>query len=327
MSKITLFPILLICCLALFFPKNIAAQDFTDPVVYNDYIVDIQGKVLQQNVNYVMESVHNENYQQVEKSRLTLIESIKDALGKVQAMPAFDDETKFRDEAAAIFSLYLGAFQLEFKEANSLKAVRQESYEAMENYYSAQDKAERKLQAASERLRIAQNEFSTENNLIIMEGKGAASTQDVIKTINEVNTYSRAVFLAYFKVSKDDAATLDAMKEKQAKKMESYRKKLLISVDESLIKLKGLGAFKGDDAFRQSAMELLSFHKQIAQDGYTDIVKFISKEKEDLTQADVDRYNAVIELLNTRQNVLLGKFNEANAQFFKKHIPGGGIRM
>ena len=38
-------------------------QKFDNPASYNDFIVKEQSKILQFNINYVMESVHNDNYE------------------------------------------------------------------------------------------------------------------------------------------------------------------------------------------------------------------------------------------------------------------------
>ena len=278
------------------------------------------------NVNYVMESVHNENFDQVERSRLRLIGMIEHAYGKVKAMPAFKDNSVFRDEAAGVFSIYLDAFNIEFKEANLLKEKRQESYEAMESFYNAQDKAEKKLEIASDKLMVAQQQFAKDHEMEIMMAKGHSGTQNMIQVINKVNGYTRVIFLAYFKVSKDDAAVLDAMEVKNPEKMETFRKKRLISADEGLAKLNALGKFEEDDEFRQSAIALLEFHKKMGNEAYPELVKFISKKQEDLTQEDVDIYNGVIEILNSQPPLLLTKFNQLNMEFYKKHIPGGGSK-
>jgi len=258
---------------------------------------------------------------------LRLIGMIENALKTVNTMPAFEDNSVFRDEAAGVFSIYLDAFNIEFKEANLLKEQRQESYEAMENFYEAQDKAERKLEIASDKLMTAQQQFATDHNMEIMMGKGNSSTQNMIKIINKVNGYTRVIFLAYFKVSKDDAAVMNALDEKNPGKMEAFRKKMLISIDEGLIKLNALGAFEDDDEFLQSAIALLEFHKKMGQDAYPELIKFINKKEEDLSQEDVNIYNGVIEILNSQPPLLLTKFNQLNMDFYKKHIPGGGSRM
>lgn len=321
-----LFTILFLA-LFTFFPKLISAQDFSNPAAYNDYIVDMQSKVLQMNVNYVMESVHNDNFEQVEASRLRLIKMITQAKGVVNAMPPFEENSVFRDEAESVFSLYLDAFNIEFKEANLLKEKRQESYKAMEDFYQAQDKAEKKLEVASDKLIAAQRKFAEDHDMEILMSKGNSSTQNMIQTINKVNGYTRVVFLTYFKVSKDDAAVLDAMEEGNAGKMESFRKKMLISIDEGLTKLKALGAYEENDEFRQSAVDLLEFHKKMGNESYPELIKFINKKEEELTQADVDMYNGVIQLLNSQPPLLLTKFNQLNMDFYKKHIPGGGSKM
>ena len=200
-----------------------------------------------------------------------------------------------------------------------------ESYQAMEEYYEAQEKAEKKLELAADRLNQAQKKFAADNKMMIVESENK-SQQNVIKTINEVNNYSRAVFLTYFRISKLDAEVLDAMSQKDPNKMDESRKKLLIAVDEGLEKLDALGSFKKDDNFRLSAIDLLKFHKELGKEGYRDLIKFLKKESSELTQEDVNMYNSVIEVLNTTPAVLITKFNEMNGEFLKKHIPGGGIR-
>jgi len=66
------------------------------------------------------------------------------------------------------------------------------------------------------------------------------------------------------------------------------------STTESLQQLRGTPPFKGDKAFCDITIKLVGYYQAMAQKEYADLVRITEKEK-NLTQADVNQYNQIIE--------------------------------
>ena len=86
-------------------------------------------------------------------------------------------------------------------------------------------------------------------------------------------------------------------------------------------KLDKMSGFKGDKSLLNSTKEIVNLYKDLAENGFVDIVKVIKTNQEDLTQDDVSAYNVAIEKLNTQSPKLNNDFNQAQMELLKKHIP------
>lgn len=309
----TIFPTFWLCLVFL----STQAQNFSNPVEYNNFIVEEQSKVVARNLQYMSFSVHSNDYQAIEQRRLAVTQQLKKSIRRVSAMPSYEGDNKLKEGMLNALELYLEAFTIEFNEANLLKAKSEESYEAMEDYFEAQDKAEKKLKRAAEKVDKAQIAFAEKNDMQIRR-EGNAS--DGLSVVSEVNEYSRKVFLAYFKTSKSNAGFYDAMGEQKAALMEKKRQELMKSTSESFLQLRGIGPFKGDKAYRDITVKLVGYFQAMAKKEYAELVRITEKDK-NLTQADVDKYNQIIDKMNNKSAELVNQFNIEQNRLLQKHIP------
>ena len=65
------------------------AQDFTDPVSYNNYILNEQSRIIGKSLEYTARAVHTDDFEIVEKERLELISEIEKSILTVRRMPPF----------------------------------------------------------------------------------------------------------------------------------------------------------------------------------------------------------------------------------------------
>ncbi len=296
------------------------AQEFSDPVQYFDYLNNEHAAIVNKNLEYVQYSVHSDDYNEVEQKRLELIKQLAQAIVKVAALPAYEDDAGMRNEMEEVLKLYLESYEIEFSEINDLKRESKESFEAMERYLEAQDAAEKKIADAAERFQDAQRAFAKKHYITLLEGE--KNTE--IEQINQVNAYYRAVFLKYFKVSKQHSEVSEAMQAREAEQMDKARLKLQQITQSELKILRLMPDFNGDTAYRDGAIAILEFYQDLAQNGYKKVVDVLKKEQ--LTQEDVDVYNEVIENYNTNATRLINEYNQALDQLLKNNVPKPSIR-
>lgn len=307
-------PVLILSFLSL--TVSIWAQGYSSPAAYGTALFNEHALVSNKNMDYLQYSVHSDDYALVEQKRMALIQQIQQSLVTVRAMPAYEGDTKLRDEIAAVFEAYLASFKVEFQQVNMLRRTSTESYIAMENYLKANSEAEKKLDAASARASAAQMAFARKHKLQVEEGEENSGAN----TLSQLNDYYRAVFLRVFKLSKKDAEFSDALKEQNFGKMDRFRKELDVICDDNLYFFSKLPDFNGDTAYRDAALALTTFYKDLAVNGYktmTDVIRKGDKR----TNEDVDAFNAVISRLNGELSPLHDAVNESGDQLFKKNVP------
>ncbi len=313
MKSLTLF-FLSIC-----FMGSLAAQEFSTPVQYFDYLNNEHNQLVAKNLEYVQYSVHSEDVQEVESKRVEVINQLGKAILKVGTLPPYKEDDTMRKELLTVLKMYLESFEIEFTEITMLKSESSDSYEAMQKYLDAQDAAEKKLANAADQYQKAQREFAQRHNIRLLQ----AEENSEINQINQVNAYYRVVFMKYFRISKLNAAFTDAMNEKDVDNMQKARLQLLAAAKEEINKLRLFPDFNGDTQFRDAGINYLEFHKDLAEGDFNKMITIMKKE--DVGQEDVNTYNEIINRINSKTNELSNAYNNALNNLLRNNVPKPAI--
>lgn len=305
--------------LSFFFFGALAGQEFSDPVQYFDFLNHQHNQLASKNLEYVQYSVHSDDVQEVEAKRVEVINELGKAILKVGTLPPYEKDDGMRAELLTVLKVYLESFEIEFTEINMLKSKSSDSFESMQEYLNAQDAAEKNLARAADQYQKSQREFAERHNIKLLE----AEENSEINQINKVNAYYRVIFMKYFRISKLNAAFTDAMNEKDSENMEKSRLKLLQASREELKKLQLFPDFNGDTQFRDAGIALVTFYKDLAEAEYKKMVNIMGKAE--LTQADVDTYNSVINLINSQTGTLTNTYNNALNTLLRNNVPKPAI--
>lgn len=296
------------------------AQTFDQPVEYNNFIVEEMNGVVGKNLEYISQSVHSENFEQIEIKRKNVLKQIETAFTNISTAKPYEKGESLQAECVEVLNLYKGVFGTEMEEVNLLKESSQASFEAMETYFKAQDKAEKNLARATDRFYKAQKSFLKSHD-IQMEAMENAEQNNVLQEISDVNEYVRNLYLIYFQMSKYSTIFLEAAGNEDKAGIDGKRKRLVAAANRASEKLNKMSGFKDDETFLKSTKAMVNLYKDLGENGFADIVKAVKTKQEDLTQADVDAYNKAIEKLNTAAPKLNNDFNQAQMELLKKHIP------
>lgn len=300
---------------------GMSAQNFEDAKDYNDYIVSMQTAISDKNIEYATNSVHNNNVAEVDAKRLEVIALTVSSIEKVKALPAFKGDAKLRDEAANVFDLYLQTYNIDYSEVLTLKKDRESSYEAMEAYFAAEEKAAKKLEDAGDKFAKAQQSFAERNGMRLAAGKGSDDRAMLLDAIAETNAYQKKMFLIQFKILKLNAAFFDAVDAKKEKAAEKVRKEIIEACEKAFVDLKAIGGYKADREYYNKTKEYVHAVKGLANRDLVAIVDVVKTGESNLTEKQVNAYNEAIKAYNEVSVNMGNELNVVASDFLKRNTP------
>lgn len=322
------------------------AQELTAGA-YLDYIGNQYTEVSKDMMSYTSAASHGKGAKKVEKKRQELLITIKEAERTVRKMRPFQGDHQLRDTVASYFKLSHLVLLEDYGKIVDMEEIAERSYDAMEAYMMAKEKANEKLDFSYERVREQHDLFAKKNNIRIIENDSKLSQK--LETSGKVYAYYNKIYLVFFKSYKDEAYLLEALTKGDVNAMEQTKNSLANSSAEGVKKLTSIGFFNSDGSLKNVCQQFLSFYQQEATSKATDQVDFFlkkenyekikkafdGKRQNDRTKADVDQYNTAVNEYNTsvnkfnsinndlnkRRNELINLWNKTSDNFLSKYVP------
>lgn len=344
--KETILPLILLGLL-LFSYKPVSSQNSENAGIYMNKIGEQYKEITKDFLSYTSAVAHGKSARKVESRRVQMMQTLKDGIKKVSAMPPFEGDKSLKDSAVSYLRISLHILNDDYGKIVNLEEVAEQSYDAMEAYFLAQDLADEKRKQAGERLNAMEKEFAKKHNVNLTDSKDELSVKAAKAA--RVNDYYRKVYLIFFKSYKQEGYMLAAMENKDVNAIEQNRSTLLSYTEEGLKKLDTLKAFDGDKNLITACRQALEFYKMESKDkiaGLTDFYMkeesfnkikkaFDSKKEGQRTKEDVEQYNKAVKELNdasnaynaTNQALFNGRktaienWNNQSSGFLDKHTP------
>jgi hypothetical protein len=336
--------------LCLFVTTASPGQTPSTPVEYMDYLSSREQELSKKYLSYMSEVAHGNRARKMEKRRQDLIIQIRQSLSDANKLKPFKGDVTLRDAFRHYWDILLKVFTEDYSKIVNMEEIAEQSYDNMEAYLLAQEKAGAVLDDASGKLSPAYKTFAENNNVRLIDG-GDSKMQQKLRQVSLVNDYYHKLFLIFFKSFKQDAYVWDAFNKKDINGLEQNKNSLLKVSGEGLVKLDTIKPFNGDNSLVVACRNVLAFHKAeadkhlpglidylIRNEDFTKIQKaFDSKPEGKRTQADVDVYNKAVADFNASVNSSNKIVNESNAgrqrvmdswensrkNFMDRHIPKG----
>lgn len=319
--KRILNPTALIALLAMLISFRVAGQDFTDPVQYIDYIGKANESLTQKYLVYLSFMSHGKNARKVEKRRTELLNAISDTRFSIQGMPPFKGDRSFRDTTVIYLKMLNSVFNEDYGKIVDMEEIAEQSYDLMEAYMLAKEKANDKLEEASQRQHEAQKKFAAAHNINLIETENEMGTK--MKTADVVMKHYNEVYLIFFKSDKQEAYMMDAVNNKNINGVEQNLNSLQTYSEEGLAKLKELKAYNNDESLIVACRNLMNFYLNeikrtnsitdffLKEENFTKLKKKFDASKK--TQKDVDEFNKAVNDVNAAGKT----YNETNADLNK----------
>lgn len=294
-------------------------------------------------VVYNSEVAHSKKARAVDRSRQDLINTVTIAKKKIQGMPAWEGNTAYRDTVVAFFEMYGLVLKEDYDQILDLETIAEESYDAMEAYFRAQDLANEKLDLANESADLAEEVFAGEFNVNLIQTEDKMSKK--AKAASEVAKYHRQFYLIFFKAYKQEMYLMASIEDKDVSAIEQNLSSMKAIGAEGLKALAEKPDFKGDKSLKEACKTYLNhIIKEASSADFTSFI--LEKEKFDEAQTtykaikkpskeEVDAYNAAVKAFNEAVNAsnkngqtwnnertkALNAWNNTSQAFVSKYVP------
>ena len=345
--KTILLGIVLSLSLIILGSSNVKAQEFPTAVSYLEYFSNEFSAVSKDLWSYMRVSAHSRSGRKIDNRRKQLIQTTDDVRKKISALPEFEGDASYRDAFAEYLGLNVTVLKEDYEKILDLEEIAEQSYDFMEAYLLAKEKAGEKMDEAYAKLKTVEEEFASTHNINLVAGESKLSNK--IETANKVMKYYNVVYLIFFKSYKQEGYLIEAMNQNDVNAMEQAKSSLLKYAKEGIKKIDTLKRFNNDVSLKMACRNMLVFFQTEANTRMPKIIDFFlkkesfekmakameAKKPSQRTKEDVDKYNAALkkyngavaifnkenEYLNKTRKDLLVKWNKASQAFMDKHVP------
>jgi hypothetical protein len=234
----------------------------------------------------------------------------------------------------------------DFEKILDMEEIAEQSYDLMEAYMTAKEKAGDKLNEALENLKEFETKFAEKYGVTLVDNEGDDIDKKIRKT-GEVLKYYNKLYLIFFKCYKQEAYLVDAQNREDISSIEQNINTMNNFCDEALNEISEIKGYQGDISLKSSLKQVILFFKREAEENYPKIVDFYltkddfesaeklinNKKKKDITEEDINNYNSAVNeynkalkevnLLNKKMNkdreTYFNLWNNSVDKFFQKH--------
>ena len=307
-----------------FMAKPLMGQDLKDPVQYLRFIADEQEAISKDLWSYTRAVAHGKRARKVEKRRTELINTTLNAERKISRMPAFKGDISFRDSAVSYLRKSKYLLKEDYARLVDMEEIAEQSYDDMEAFLLAKEKAYDKLDKAGESFHQQFQLFADNNAIKLSDNKSKLSEK--LEKSGSVFKYYNHLYLIFFKSYKQEIYLMEAMERGDVNAMEQNKNSLISFAEEGLNRLDTIPRYKSDATLKIACIEMMNFYKMEASDKFPQIIDFYlkkekfenlkkafdAKKQSEITQADVDQYNNAINEFNQAVDSMNKTNNELN---------------
>jgi len=278
--------------------------------------------------DYLKAVTRGKKASKVEDKRKDLIKAIKTAQLYTARRKGFNGNIAYRDALVNFLDLRYTVLKEDFDKILDMEEIAEQSYDAMEAYILAKEKANHKLDSAFNVLLEAQQTFADIYEIELRDNRN--KQQERIEKASSTLEYYNDVYLIFFKVYKQEAYLLAAIEEGDISGIEQNRSSLKSLATAGIDELKELKSYKGDATLKAEAVNVLEFYEDEAEKDFSDLSDYFLKKEEfekmkqridnaskrERTQEMIDKYNEAVNEYNAANQ----EFNDAMNNSYNSRV-------
>ena len=168
-----------------------------ESVSYLNEISNLQTEVSKKYLSYVSAVSHGKSARKVERNRLEMLQTIQMSKAKAANMHAFKGDLSLKDGLKNYFGILYNVLNEDYGKIVNLEEVAEQSYDAMEALFLAEDLAGKKAEEAFNKYSAAYNQFAKKNSINLIEKK--TELNEKLEKTAKVNEYYHKMYLLFFK--------------------------------------------------------------------------------------------------------------------------------
>jgi hypothetical protein len=291
-----------------------------------DYLSFINKKSEQLSATYLayLSAVsHGKSARKVEKRREEVVNAISATKYEIMGMPPWKGDKSLKDTTVTYLKILNNVFNEDYEKIVNMEEIAEQSYDAMEAYLLAQEKAYEKLDEAGEKQHDMQKVFAGKYNIKLIESESELEAKS--KVANKVLEHCNQVYLIFFKCHKQEAYLMEAIDKKNIVAIEQNINSLEKFSEEGLDKLQKLKGYNNDGSLIVACRNLMHYYKAEAKKrpAITDFFlkegefakikkQFDAKPSGKRTQQDIDQYNNAVNSMNAASDNFNATMKELN---------------
>lgn len=306
-------------------PAKAIAQPFDHAGQYIEYIGKANEKLTAIYLSYISAVAHNKSARKQEKRRNEVVNAIIDTKVDIMALSPWKGDKTYKDTTIAYLKILNSVFNEDYAKIVNMEEIAEQSYDAMEAYMLAQEKASEKLNEAAEGQHKKTKEFAKKYDVKLVEGESEISIKS--KIASQVMKHNNEVYLVFFKPYKQEIYLLEALGKKNLNAIEQNINSLEKFASDGLQKLKTIKPYSNDPILIDACRQALNFYKSeaIQSKKMTDFIlkseafekkrkAFESLRPKDRTQKEIDDFNKAVNDINAAGK----EYNNLNNQLNKE---------
>ncbi|MFT6199924.1 MAG: hypothetical protein ACJAQ2_001703 [Vicingaceae bacterium] len=296
-----------------------------------DYMSEVTRKAFElddETWSYLKAVTRGKRASKVEDKRSVLVKAIKTAELSTARSKDYKGSSQFRDAIVNYLSLRYTVLKEDYDEILDMEEIAEQSYDGMEAYLLAKEKAGVKLDSAFQIMSKAQKNFAKQYDITLTDSRDKMTVQ--IRSAAETLNYYNDVYLIFFKSYKQEAYVLDAIERSDVGAIEQNNNTLKSFSEKGLTELKSMKSYKGDATLVAEAKKMIAFYQLESENEFSSISDFflkkdkfekMNKKMEDLskkerTQDIISKFNTVV----NEYNLASESFNSANQDAYNKRV-------
>jgi hypothetical protein len=312
-----------------------------------DYMNAQQKKIGEDMWHYTSAVAHSKNARKIEFNRKELLKTTLSAKNSIAKMSDFEGDASLRDSMVSYLNMSNSILNDDYSKIVDLEEIAEQSYDLMEAYMLAQEKANEKMELAGKMLENQTRLFAEKHKIKLIESEDKLSRK--LELASSVFKYYNKIYLIFFKNYKQEYYFLNALEKQDINGLEQNKNTLVKYTKEGIKSLDTIKAYKNDPSLKSICRQLLDFYNQEAAIKAPFLIDFFLKKESyekaktafesiketDRTQQDVNQinksvsdfnktmtqYNAVIQDLQQRRTMLTDTWNKTTQSFFDRNIP------
>jgi hypothetical protein len=319
MTKIPIFFLFTLLVTA----DEVLAQSPSGPVEHMSLLTGREEALGKNYLTYMDEVAHGGKARKMERRRNELIASVQTAIREIGRVKGYKNDVSLRNAFIQYWNVLLHVLKEDYHKIVDMEEVAEQSYDMMEAYMLAQEKAGEKLDQAYGFVAQAYKLFATTHGVTLTEGQQSKLNRKLEK-VGKVNKYMSELFLIVFKSQVQDNNIVKSLNEKNVNGVEQGKSALLKYSQEGLLRLDTVKAYNGDASLINVSRKALEFYRAEAETKITTLSNYLIKSAEfgklkksfddkpanQRTKEDIDDFNNAVDDLNKQG----GAFNKVNAE-------------
>ena len=187
------------------------AQDFKTPIAYLDFVSDEQELISKSMWKYTKAVAHSRSDKNINKKRQVLIKTMERAILKIERANSYEDDG-YKNQVLEHLNFNKDLLNEDYAKIIDMKAVAEQSYDAMEAYMLTRKLADQKMAESQANYEKNFYAFAAKHNIEIIESESDLGKK--MKKSNEVFDHYNELYLIFFKVYINEVYLWDAMERK-----------------------------------------------------------------------------------------------------------------